>query len=89
MAALDNLNYSCGASLHLVDSEDDKCTSRMDKVYTSLKLSCDAPMEIPYFGTFPNEPLYFDCSKENDLVKIDTKEDYPIYKICKDTGKHA
>ena len=45
--ALDNLSYSCGASLNLVDSEDDECTSHMDKVYTSLKLNCDAPVEIP------------------------------------------
>ena len=88
-AAHDNLSYSCGTSLNLDDSEDDECTSHLDKVYPSLKLSCDAPMEIPHFGTFPNVSLCFYCGKGNGLVKNDTKDEYPICEMCKGTGKHA
>ena len=70
MISLETLRYMCGASINAVSSEDGE-SSHMDKLYTSLKLSCNTPIEIPYFRTFPNEPLCFHCRAEDGIVGHD------------------
>ena len=86
MVALDGLSYSCGASLNLVDSEHDEL-SHMDKIYTSMKLSCISPIEVSYFGTFPKEPLCFYCGEDDDFVNIEVKEEYPMCSMCRSAAK--
>ena len=78
MASLDTLSYT---SINSVNSEDDE-TSHMDKLYTSMKLSSNSPIEIPYYGTFPNESLCFYCGAEDGFVDGDNNE-YPLCESCK------
>ena len=51
-----------------------------------MKLSCNSPIEIPYYGTFPNEPLCFYCGAQDGFVDGD-KNEYPLCESCKNMGK--
>ena len=42
----------------------------MQKLYLSKKLTCESPMEIPYYGVFNEEPLCFHCGSQSNLIDL-------------------
>ena len=50
------------------------------------KLTCDSPIEFPYYVTF-SDPLCFYCGSVHDLAS--TLEIYPLCVECKKQGKLA
>ena len=57
-STIELISYSYGASLP--DVVEFSCADEtiVSKLYTSAKLTCNSPMEIPYYGVFLNEPLF-------------------------------
>ena len=65
-------------------------SARYQSLHRSLivndKLTCDSPIEAPYYATF-TDLLWFYCRAEHSLT---TKEDhYPLCEGCRKTGKLA
>ena len=80
--ALNTLLYSCGACFQ--DIQNDTDDDIFDMVYVNDKLTCESPIETPYYVVF-TDPLCYYCGNEHD---VDTEID-GHYLICKDSGKPA
>ena len=58
----ENVFYTCGASIQDIEVAEDEENEVLKKLFTSTKLTCISPMEIPYYSAFSKEPLCFHCS---------------------------
>ena len=74
--------YSCGASIQDIEVGEDEENEVLKKLFTSTKLTCILPMEIPYYSAFSNEPLCFHCGKCTNLVALDDKKYFPLCAEC-------
>ncbi|XP_014674219.1 PREDICTED: uncharacterized protein LOC106814419 [Priapulus caudatus] len=82
---MDTLIYSCGTSFSDLDELPDD--SVLNRVFMSKKLTCMSPMEIPYYASFPEEPLCFECGTDDNLCDYDAKKNYPLCEGCRAAGK--
>jgi hypothetical protein len=80
---LDNISYSCGSCFQEIE---DYQGGIFEHVYVNDKLTCDSPIQFPYYVTF-YDPLCFYCGSEHDLAS--TPEIYPLCVECKKQGKLA
>lgn len=55
------------------------------KLHTSKKLTCSAPMEIPYYSVFTTEPLCLYCGREAHFPD-EPKKYYTLCNGCKEKG---
>ena len=81
--------YSCGTCFSDVitdDDDGDDATSIFSVVFVNDKLTCQDPIEAPYYITF-SDPLCFYCGSEVDLQTLN--DTYPLCQMCKDGGKEA
>ena len=78
MQLFEQFSNSCGASLQDVVEFSGDDETIVSKLYTSAKLTCNSPMEIPYYGVFLNEPLCFHCGAEEKLAFVNSKDEYPL-----------
>ena len=80
---LELLAFSCGTCFQDVSTDGDE-ESVFNVVYVNDKLTCDLPIEAPYYVTF-DDPLCFFCGSEHDLITGDGN--YPLCNECRDAGK--
>lgn len=77
---LDDLSYTCGGCFQDMSEIED---SVFKLVFVNDKLTCAAPMEVPYYATF-TDPLCFFCGNEDDLQIQDGY--YPLCNRCHEEG---
>ena len=80
---MDILSYSCGSSYASLHPETDFI---FNKVFINKRLTCQSPMEIPYYSSFPLEPLCFFCGTDSDLFDYDASTHLPLCQECRDSG---
>ena len=80
--------YSCGTCFSdvIADDDDGDAASIFSVVFVNDKLTCQCPIEAPYYITF-SDPLCFYCGSEDDLQTAN--DTYPLCQMCKDDGKEA
>ena len=73
--------YVCGDTLTEVEHDDD---SVLNAIHLRTNLSCNSPIEIPYYSA-GNTPICFFCGSEEDFKE--QTEGYPICMTCFSGGK--
>ena len=81
---LQEVLYVCGDSLADAECDDD---SVLNVIHTKTNLSCNSPIEIPYYSA-GNTPICFFCASEEEDFKEQT-ECYPICETCHAGGKRS
>ncbi|XP_033762815.1 uncharacterized protein LOC117344244 [Pecten maximus] len=84
-------HYSCGSILQELQPEDASKAPRINalltKVYVRSNITCDTPIEVPYFSSKCFPPVCFHCGSDTDLVIKESQ--YPMCKICDTRDKQA
>ena len=76
------LRYTWGSSFNTIEWDE---SSVMLELFLNQKLTCESPIEIPYYSSFENKPLCFHCGINDDL---DIKGGlFPICVKCMEGGK--
>ncbi len=73
--------YVCGDTLTEVEHDDD---SVLNAIHLKTNLSCNSPIEIPYYSA-GNTPICFFCGSEEDFKE--QTEGYPVCMTCFSGGK--
>ena len=88
---LDELLYTCGSTLQevTVDQQKDdpiETTALFERVFAQANLTCEDPVEVPYYSCEMFPLVCVHCACEHDHME---EGRYPICELCKQEGKTA
>ena len=83
--AMDGIWFTCGSSLREVEV-DEQLKPLFDRVFVRQNLSCDDPVETPYYSSERFQIVCTYCACKCDSTEA---EKYPICKFCQEEGKVA
>ena len=78
---IEDLDYTCGSIFADIEPEED---SVLNSILVKANLSCNSPIEVPYY-TAGNDPICYYCGSESELC--DKPTDYSICSSCTSCGK--
>lgn len=78
---VEDLDYTCGSIFANIEADED---SVLNSVYVKANLTCNSPIEIPYY-TAGNDPICYHCGHENELQQ--NEKDHPVCLSCLNAGK--
>ena len=88
--SLESLLYSCGSTLKGVevecrDGEDLSLLTLFERLFVRQNLSCDDPVEVPYYSSDRFEDI---CAHCGCVCAESESGQYPLCSHCKHEGKH-
>jgi len=69
---IEELTYTCGSKLQDIE---DAPTDLLEQVFVKANLSCNTPIEIPYYSSKQFDNICYFCGREGNLS--DQDEYYP------------
>lgn len=71
---IEDLDYTCGSIFADIEADED---SVLNSVYVKANLTCNSPIEIPYY-TAGNAPICYHCGDENELQEKEKDHPKPV-----------
>ena len=88
--SLEGLLYSCGSTLKGIevecrDGEDSSLSTLFERLFVRQNLSCDDPVEVPYYSSDRFEDV---CAHCGCTCAESVSGQYPLCSHCRHEGKH-